>query len=55
MCPFRRRVSFSVYMPQKPKKYDTKLFILAESRTCTYRILRCTMGRILNWITVLLG
>jgi hypothetical protein len=33
MCPFRGRVSFRVYMPQKPNKYGMKLFILAESRT----------------------
>jgi hypothetical protein len=33
MCPFRGRVSFRVYMPQKPNKYGMKLLILAESRT----------------------
>jgi hypothetical protein len=33
MCPFRGKVSFRVYMPQKPNKYGMKLFILAESRT----------------------
>jgi hypothetical protein len=32
MCPYRGRVSFRVYVPQKPNKCAMKLFILAESR-----------------------
>jgi hypothetical protein len=33
MFPFRTRISFRVYMPQKPNKYGMWSFILAESRT----------------------
>lgn len=33
MCAFRGRVSFKVYMPNKPNKYGIKLYILADSET----------------------
>ena len=33
--PFRGKISFKVYMPQKPNKYGLKIFMVADSKSGT--------------------
>lgn len=48
MCPFRGRLSFRVYMKNKPHKYGIKFYIVADARTGYVVNIQMYSGRELN-------